>query len=116
MSVVRKISKEDWRRLTKICGMFGSSFDGERASAAKLATDIIKSYGLTWEQVFASFLGPQPIDDIDHVVAAAECLKMPECHSEWELQFLRGIMKRRDLSDKQWDVLERLLTKTRAMA
>ena len=34
-------------RLAKLCGMFGSAHDGERANAARLADELIKSAGVT---------------------------------------------------------------------
>jgi hypothetical protein len=37
--------------LTKLCGMFGSDHDGERAAAARLADQHIKRLGLSWHEV-----------------------------------------------------------------
>lgn len=38
-------------KLIKVLGMLGSDFDGERANAAKMATQILKDAGLTWYDV-----------------------------------------------------------------
>jgi hypothetical protein len=42
------------RRLGKICGMFSSPFDGERATAAAKADALVRNAGLTWEQVITA--------------------------------------------------------------
>jgi hypothetical protein len=39
------------QHLARICGMFGSDHDGERAAAARLADQHIKRLGLSWRQV-----------------------------------------------------------------
>lgn len=39
------------RRFLGVVGRFGSDFEGERGNAAKLATDILKASGLTWDDV-----------------------------------------------------------------
>jgi hypothetical protein len=41
-------------RLTKLAGMFGSAFDGERANAARMADELVRSSGLTWHDVIAA--------------------------------------------------------------
>jgi hypothetical protein len=38
-------------RLAKLCGMFGSAYDGERATAAAMADRELRAAGLTWEQL-----------------------------------------------------------------
>lgn len=38
-------------RLEKLAGMLGSDFDGERASAAALASKLLNNHGLTWADV-----------------------------------------------------------------
>lgn len=38
-------------KLAKICGMLASPNDQERATAAKLATEMLKKHGLTWDDV-----------------------------------------------------------------
>jgi hypothetical protein len=40
-------------RLAKLCGMFGSVHDGERATAAAKAGALVRSLGLTWRDVIA---------------------------------------------------------------
>lgn len=38
-------------RFARIAGMFGSDFDGERASAALKVDNLIKASGMTWHDV-----------------------------------------------------------------
>jgi hypothetical protein len=46
-----RLSKSTKQRLAKVCGMLGSAFAGERSAAAKMATDILRKEGITWEDV-----------------------------------------------------------------
>jgi hypothetical protein len=41
----------DVQRLAKICGRFGSDYDGERAAAAAKADELVRKRGLTWRDV-----------------------------------------------------------------
>jgi hypothetical protein len=50
---MRALDEETAARLVKIVGMFGSSFDGERANAARLADTLVRQLGLTWSDVIA---------------------------------------------------------------
>jgi hypothetical protein len=45
------LSKATKQRLAKVCGLLGSAYAGERAAAAKMATDILHKEGITWEDV-----------------------------------------------------------------
>ncbi len=42
-----------WRRLAALAGMLGSEHDGERANAARLATQELRRLGLTWSELIA---------------------------------------------------------------
>jgi hypothetical protein len=39
-------------KLARICGMFGSAHDGERANAAAAADKLVRDHGLTWTVLF----------------------------------------------------------------
>lgn len=41
----------DLERFRKICGMLSSAHDGERAAAARKASEFLASHGLTWSSV-----------------------------------------------------------------
>jgi hypothetical protein len=61
-------------KLVKICGMLGSDHDGERASAAKLADDMLRALGLTWDAVIApkTLSAPHPAENPFRAKAEAE--------------------------------------------
>ena len=40
-------------RLAKLCGMFSSNFDGERATAARMADEMVRNAGLSWPDVIS---------------------------------------------------------------
>jgi len=44
-------------RLARIAGMLGSEHEGERATAAQMASDMLKAMGLTWSEVINLGLG-----------------------------------------------------------
>jgi hypothetical protein len=105
--------------------MLGSSFDGERANAARLATDLLERHGLTWREVLAPPLPPpaykpqrapepsepEPATKGDAFWAAEHA----EVLNQWERDFLQSIMAwRGDLTRRQRDVLTRIVAKVRA--
>lgn len=45
------MTSADLDRLIKLCGMLGSSEEGERANAGKLASELLSRLGLTWVDV-----------------------------------------------------------------
>lgn len=48
------MTPDEHARLIKIAGLLASDSDGERASAAAHASEILRRNGLTWEQALAS--------------------------------------------------------------
>jgi hypothetical protein len=94
-------------RLAKLCGMFGSAHDGERASAAAMADKLVRDRGLTCPQI----LCPSALtsdEQIGFALANLEALTM------WERGFIYSINGRDRLSDKQLAILERITAKARA--
>jgi len=49
--IKRPMTPADLDRLIKLCGMLGSSAEGERANAGKLASELLSRLGLTWGDV-----------------------------------------------------------------
>jgi hypothetical protein len=94
-------------RLAKLCGMFGSAHDGERASAAAMADKLVRAQGLTWPQV----LSPRS-HNADELVGL--CLANLTALTRWERGFIYSINGRPNLSEKQLALLERLAVKVRA--
>lgn len=108
-------------KLAKLCGLFGSDHDGERASAAAMAEKLIRSYGLTWPQVIsssASRFGSTPgiggltiEEQIDFVLREGDGVL-----NAWEEGFLRGIRGRQFLTGKQLSKLSAIVSKAQAYA
>jgi hypothetical protein len=97
--------------------MMASTFDGEALNAARKATDLIRRHNLSWADVLAPALAPQPEPDIEmpaHVVSARWALHMnlvAKALSEWERGFLADIIKADRLSEKQRKKLEEAVEK-----
>jgi len=56
-------------RLARIAGMLGSAHEGERATAAQMASAILKAMGLTWAEV------------INRGLSAATCRQADQAHA-----------------------------------
>ncbi len=109
-------------RLMKLCGMFGSDFEGERGNAARMADDLVQSAGLTWPDVISICpagstpnyrVWREPTTIRETVMV---CLLFTEPLTYWEISFLRSIAGRTRLSPKQQNVLDRVLGKARDFA
>lgn len=114
------------QRLVKLCGMLSSDFPGERATAAKMATDLLREEKLTWAEFLLNGIkltGPQtsPPPPSPHPTwrgsrpvvwreQARECLQYPDELSEWEKEFLGSILRqaRARPSERQAEVLTRI--------
>jgi hypothetical protein len=93
------LTPEQRVRRARLCGMLGSDFDGERANAAFMANRLVRSLGLTWEDVLSA-AGDQaerswPGADPDPGPRAATpreqanfCLDSGVDWNAWELEFL----------------------------
>ena len=99
----------DGDKLAKILGMLGSNHDGERAVAAALADKMVRELGLTWSHVIAGRLTPFAAD-------IAFALDHAEALSKWDREFLHSIKRRRSLSPRQLEILDRLVAKAEAHA
>jgi hypothetical protein len=112
------------QKLVKICGMLGSAYDGERAAAALMATQIINDLDLSWEDVIVSAfsLKPQPkVIEYDgrgagwHVTYCAWLLNNKILDmSSWEVQFIQDLHIRYGslkLTKKQSVVFVRIVKK-----
>ena len=97
-------------KLAKLCGLFSSDHDGERASAAAMANKLIRQRGLTWQQIILPKRAPDSIEAmidaaLDHGDGILSC---------WEEGFLRGIRGRQHLTEKQLTKLDAITSKVRA--
>lgn len=120
----------DRARLVKLLGMLGSDFDGERSSAGRMASDLIKKLGATWDNVIVNDEKPQPrtkkterpeYQTYQDPWRAVKWWKRvstigglyPNLLTEWERYFVRSIEFRESLSLKQTDVARRIADKLR---
>jgi hypothetical protein len=109
-------------KLSKVLARLGSSFDGERPTAGAMANKMVRDAGLDWPDVLARTGGTAKQskrvwrEPLTILRAPNICLKYPEVLTEWEMEFLRSVLGRESLSEKQLNVLQRLLKKVRAFA
>jgi len=107
----------DRRKLVGVLGMLGSDAAGERASAALLATRIVKSHGLQWEDLIGGLVQaqqqrqPPPGQSGAHTRSnPANDLTLCRRHlgavTPWEANFIDGLQNRRRLSEKQLAILQ----------
>jgi hypothetical protein len=90
-------------RLCKLCGMFGSAHDGERASAAAMADKLVRSLGVTWPEIIRTRTAETIPEKIGLALANIDAL------SVWERDFLYSISGQCHLSAKQLAVLDRII-------
>lgn len=128
------LSLTERTRLVALLGMLGSDFDGGRASAALLATRLLKAKDLTWDQVVATTrvtdgtirhskpaadtewpgsAGADPLD-ADWRATALQCARYPHLINRWESDFLSGLPRFPRLSWKQRETLIKIVTRLRA--
>jgi len=97
-------------KLAKICGLFGSDNDGERATAAAMAHKLVRSCGLEWSDLIKGIIWqrlPQsPAGKIRFAFANLDLL------SRWEHGFLLSIRyKASKLTEKQLALLDQIVSK-----
>jgi len=94
-------------RLAKLCGLFSSEHDGERASAAAMADKLVRAHGLTWGEILLRRTTPSSVEEqIDFALCYGEGIL-----NAWEEGFLRGIRGRQFLTEKQLAKLASLAAK-----
>ena len=97
-------------RLVKLCGMFGSDHDAERAAAARMAHRLVNERGLSWFDVILPIRqhADVVVEQIEVALANLGAMSM------WERGFIYTVRYQTDLSPKQLRVLDRLAAKARA--
>jgi hypothetical protein len=117
-------------RLEHLLGMLGSDHAGEVANAARIAEQLRREAGVTWQEILttpplpSAPPLPEPVADdrepIDIAGAIELCLENQAHLTRWELGFVRDIAHVRPLSPKQLACLEliarRILTAVKAGA
>jgi hypothetical protein len=103
-------------RLRKLLGMLGSDHEGERATAGRMAHDLLRQHQLRWEDVFGANATRVWHEPRGHREAAAECLAWGSCLTAWEVEFLKSIGSRWSLTPRQRQRLDPIIDKVRAYA
>jgi len=109
----------DLRRLARVCGLFGSDYDGEALAAARQAEKIRKKVGLTWEELLVpstrqKSADPPPEDLTDWRWACHFCLERYRSLTSWELNFVATVARyTKPPSAKQMVILQRLVARCR---
>ena len=100
-------------RLAKLCGLFSSRHDGERAVAAAKADELVRRHGLTWGDVILPRSStPTSTTSVEEMIAYA--LRHGEgILDAWEEGFLRGIRGRQHLTKKQLAKLVEIVASVR---
>jgi hypothetical protein len=96
------IDEKTTERLIQICGMLGSEHEGERANAAKKATDILKGMGSTWRDLITGAVKYMPSG---HAPPPKDVLK--EAPDNWK-SYLQTCLDNRPLqgwSSEEYDFL-----------
>jgi hypothetical protein len=118
-----KLPAPELQRLVRMLGMTGSDHDGEALNAARAAYRLVRTHGLTWEEVLQAeppvpVVVQQPTTPRYWKNRAEECLfDHSQAISAWETDFLTDFLQdilRRGyaLSVKQESVMRRIATKT----
>jgi hypothetical protein len=119
------IPENDRDKLIKILRMFGSNHDGEIASAARRAHELVKSRALDWDDLIISVNHhtgyssppppPPPPDTDDEEDLIRSCSRAAEHLTQWERGFIEdigeSIVEWGRLTPKQRAVLDRIVTK-----
>lgn len=103
----------NFSKFVAICGRLGSSFDGERSTAAQLATDMLRNAGLSWSDVIVppddEQPAPQPHAPRFHDGAAdllRDLLGIIDTLTEKRAAFVQGCLSQKSpLTPKQIAVL-----------
>jgi hypothetical protein len=112
-------------RLAKLCGLFGSIHDGERAAAARKANELVSKHGLTWKDVVLTNDASKPKTahkpkkeslSVEAKLAAlrASFDTYPDALTDWERDFVVGVGDYAGrYTAKQLDLIDVLVTQLR---
>lgn len=131
MADLSALPAHDLERLRKLAGLLASPADGERANAARMATDLLARHGMTWSEALtpaptpAPFPVPsrsRPVHSV-HPVRPVHPMRSHEAARQyiidmgldalnaWERGFVRDLRGLRKLSAKQAETLARIRAK-----
>ena len=105
------------RRLVGILGRLGSNHDGERAAAGLLADRLLRSAGLTWEQLVPAFPATVIKAEVPCSGWRAElavCRRHVGFLRPWEQGFVNSLASRSSVTTKQRTTLGEIADALRA--
>lgn len=116
------LSDSQQRRLVGVLGLLSSDQVGERAAAALLASRLLKSAGLTWEQLVrqsevaqvARPSGTAPASRSDFGNDMLLCNRHLRMLTEWEQRFCLSVARVGQRSAKQVSTLRKIAAALRA--
>lgn len=111
------LSTADRSTIAKLLGLIGSDHDAEALAAARKANELVKARNGTWPEVLGLGEAPPtpPPPEADHVALARDLLgKGRGVCTRWEMDFLRGVLAFKTLSDQQQRTLNGIREKVEA--
>jgi hypothetical protein len=113
MTVYVRHRTAELEKLCKLLGMLGSDHPGERDNAACRAVALLKSIGLTWEDVILPSQGLIPASKPTNSLTRKIAILQSNSHllNAWEKKFLGNIRHFRRLSPKQMATIDKLVAK-----
>jgi hypothetical protein len=104
----------DRLRLAKCLALLSSDRDGEVLAAPKAADRLVRNAGMQWDQILSQQVPPtaRHSDDGDHPIqwrsTVQACLRHPAALTQWEIDFLRSLLRFDEPSVKQAAVLAKI--------
>lgn len=114
---MRPLPAESMERLSRLLAMTTSNHDGEALNAIRMANALLKKQGRTWDEIFVT---PLPADSSPaqphHVEAETLLATRRDILTDFEADFLRGILAFETLSPKQETILRGIRNKAKVAA
>jgi hypothetical protein len=107
------LSPSEQRKLVGILSRLASEHDGERAAAGLLATRLLKSAGVTWDQVVGVPAARPRLSAPAWRSEIEACLKHAGLLTQWERRFLRDLLSRGVLSTRQHEKVRQIAQQLR---
>jgi hypothetical protein len=108
-------------RLAKLLGLLGSEHDGERATAGRMASDLVRQHRLTWAELLALRVVERPGTACAEREAARGswreavaflcrvAAERPALFTTWERGFVVSLGRQARLSARQEEILLQML-------
>jgi hypothetical protein len=97
----------------RLARLLGSSCDGEVCAAARMAHKLVCGAGLTRSELLNPPMRNLPGVRRDIAVEIKECLVAADALTDWECSFIRSLGGCHRFSERQREILDRILAKVR---